>query len=227
MGESFTVDGATLHGPIDRGGLFDGDKKTARENKKLMKTAIDNEIERIRDTDQMSDHQKDMWIDRLKDGKQGLDKPKGKIAKRYNEALETWTTAKSQRQLAEQAAKADGGVKVDKTLQGDVKKTPKCPSPSETEEAKSSDGAAESSKSGGEDVSKAYENFEVEEFANTMMEDPQAAMDQLDDMSFKEKQMALQEAQMYMQQIQRMAKLQSNLASMAHKTSSAVIGNIR
>jgi hypothetical protein len=71
------------------------------------------------------------------------------------------------------------------------------------------------------------DDFDPVGFADVMAQDPEAAFEMLDGMSYKEKNQAFQQAQMFMQQIQRMMQLQSNLMKMMHDTQSTIIQNIR
>lgn len=84
-----------------------------------------------------------------------------------------------------------------------------------------------SEKSGESEASASFEDFDPQEYARLMMEDPEAAMEMLDGMDPKEKTQAMNMGQQYLQQIQRMAQLQSNMMKMMHKTQSSIIRNIR
>lgn len=81
--------------------------------------------------------------------------------------------------------------------------------------------------SGNVDAVDSLDDFDPVEFADVMAQDPEAAFEMLDGMSYKEKNQAFQQAQMFMQQIQRMMQLQSNLMKMMHDTQSSIIQNIR
>jgi len=89
------------------------------------------------------------------------------------------------------------------------------------------DEASGSEKSGESEASASFEDFDPQEYARLMMEDPEAAMEMLDGMDPKEKTQAMNMGQNYLQQIQRMAQLQSNMMKMMHKTQSSIIRNMR
>jgi len=184
---------------------------------------LETEIQKIKESEHLEPGEKKKWLGKLYEKKEDL--AQSAAIDGFNAGLETLHNAKKAREKAElyagvgdsESTTTDGSERPDK-----LQKKPKAAVDSEGLQLQDSGTTDDSG-----EVDKALEEFDVEEMADKMMEDPQAAFDEINKMKFEDAQMAFNQLQMYMQQIQRMTKMMSNLTSMAHKTESAVIGNIR
>jgi hypothetical protein len=207
-GDYTNINGQSFPKKIDRSGaVASGKKKAAKRHRKKVKRAIDDEIEKLRDSN-LPANKAQKKIDELKHRRKKLmKKPGGAVAKQYNKAVDKLEEAKEVRtnDVPPEAEKPRASAK--HTLDGPQ------------------------GSSGGKDGKKAehtdaFKNFEPKRLMNQMLDDPEAAKEKLSKMNMQEMSTAMQMMQTQMQQIQRMTQLQSSLAKAQHKTASSVIRNI-
>lgn len=171
----------------------------------------------------------------IKSGMKHLDKPKGAIVKHYNKLAAE--VQEAQKALASETSKKTKGSKKSKETSSapspdgftnkELREVPGDRTVDHQKAIENSPEASGSEESGESEASASFEDFDPQEYARLMMEDPEAAMEMLDGMDPKEKTQAMNMGQNYLQQIQRMAQLQSNMMKMMHKTQSSIIRNIQ
>jgi len=208
-GDYTNINGQSFPKKIDRSGaVASGKKKAAKRHRKKVKRAIDDEIEKLRDSN-LPANKAQKKIDELKHRRKKLmKKPGGAVAKQYNKAVDKLKDAKEVR----------------------TTEAPEAVEPTESHVAATELDTPEGS-SGGKGGKKAehtdaFKNFEPKKLMNQMLDDPEAAKEKLSKMNMQEMSTAMQMMQTQMQQIQRMTQLQSSLAKAQHKTASSVIRNI-